>query len=213
MHLISIFWHILVESLHAHQCVPEQAPLKCVARAIVSETRAPAFGLSLLSNTWCFSGSNGSAGLAVNGVRPIRRVASRQACWNWSNCAISLGWAERTRRGVQCVNVIEHPDDNLNPLALRPAQFVNFKPQGGFFTVIGALDKICKRFGFGTHPLSDGLGSPSHTVGNFLNRLPARGRPGDLLRDGFKVPDLFDRIGQALRFASSGNNAVLQDKR
>ncbi|HZV33005.1 MAG TPA: hypothetical protein VFB72_00390 [Verrucomicrobiae bacterium] len=100
----------------------------------------------------------------------------------------------RARRSlVQRVGMVEHAHDDLQPVALGAAKFLDLHPQIGALIVIGLLEKIRERIRFGGHAVGDFLRGGRGLHAMFLHALPLGGCAADLPRDFLDVLQLRHR--------------------
>src|SRR5580765_495445 len=61
--------------------------------------------------------------------------------------------ARAKRALMQCVNMIEHPHRNLQPVSFHSAKLLHLEPQIRFFGVARTLHELREPFQFGVHAL------------------------------------------------------------
>ena len=173
--------------------------------------------------------TGGRSGLAINQLVPLRieRLGLSGGEGGQADPAggIAAGILESThlldevrlagteRALVQGIDVVEHADEDLEPIVLGPARLLDFEPQGGLFALVGSLQEFREGLHLGGHALSDLLGGGRGLIGLFLDVVPAVGGAGDLRSDVFEVADLRDDAGQCAGFRQFCADAIFEKKR
>ena len=125
-----------------------------------------------------------AAGGIATGVLEMRQLVNE----------FLLARTYRTR--VQGVNVIEDVDENLQPVALGPAQFLDFQPQGGFLGVVGFRHELGEVASLGGHAFGDFAGGDGGFLGLSLDGFPLGRGAGNLGGQLFEVGDFFRNAAQ-----------------
>ena len=81
---------------------------------------------------------------------------------------------------MQCVNMVELTDDDVQPVTFGAAELFNFEAEICFLAIVGALDEIGERADFGGHAVGNFAGAGGSFSGVLLQLLPLSGRAADL---------------------------------
>jgi hypothetical protein len=98
----------------------------------------------------------------------------------------------------QGVDLVQDSDDDLQPLAFGPAQFVRFQAKVDPFGIIGFLQEFGKGLGFGRHALGQFGGRLNGFGRRVLDNLPLGGRVADLTGQLVEPLNLLGGVGQFL---------------
>ena len=114
---------------------------------------------------------------------------------------------------IKGVNVVQNPDENLQPVTLGPAQFVHLQAQMIFLRVVGFLEKLAEGPRFGSDAFGNFAGGVDGVDRMFVSGLPIGSGVGDLAADDFEVLNLQNRVREPVGFGQFHRGAVFEQER